>query len=242
MSATALPESMLLPAVRDSLLGKAEELGALVQPPLRRDEHPERELEERASRRWDWYRCIEDSVLDIANLLPAGTEDYEARKLFETLTKLRRAIEGDPAITDQRGLVSLACVQMLDVLGRMCRALEHTELEDPQQAGRFLFNRLAALPAAELAELLAVSARTIGTWKRGGSIRTHPRRVQLAAQLCTYLLPATTPTGILMWFRTPAEVLNGQSPLELMGQSEPTAATWTQLVDFARGARGQLAG
>lgn len=241
MSAVSLPEPVLPSTVREALLDKAEALEALVQPPASRDEHPDRELIERQEGRKAWYRSIEDGVLDITNLLPAGTEDYETRKLFEFLTELRRAIEADPGITDETGHVALACAKMLDVLARIERALEHTALEDPQQAAKYLFKCLETLSAPELAELLDVSTKTVGAWKRGGPIRMHPRRVQLVAQLCTYLRPATTPIGILMWFRNPADVLGGKTPLALLRSGEPAPGAWRQLVEFARGARGQLA-
>jgi hypothetical protein len=241
MSAIRLPESSLPSAWRETLLDKAEELEELVQPSASSDEHPERELDERRARRLAWYSQIEDQVLDIANSLPAGTEDYEARKLFEYLTELRRAIEADPETTDQTGKVALACAKMHDVLARMARRVEHTALEDPQQAAKYLFDHLAPLSASDFAKLLDVSTKTIGSWKRGGPIRTHPRRVQLVAKLCQYLLPATTPLGVLMWFRNPADILDGKSALELLQGGEPTPEVWSQLVDFARGARGQLA-
>jgi len=240
MGATSLPESMLSSSLRETLLDKAEELEELVQPAAARDEHPEREVSERRERRMKWYRQVEDSLLDLANALPAGTEDYEARKLFEFLTELRRAIEADPDTTDHAGSVGLACTKLKDVLARMARRLEHTYLEDPQNAASYLFEQLAPLSAAEFSELLGVSTKTIGVWKRGGPVRTHARRVQLVAQLCSYLLPATTPVGVLMWFRTPAELLDGESPLSLLNGAEP-GEIWARLVDFARGSRGQLA-
>ena len=239
MSAVSVSESASL---RDRLLSKAGELEGLVQPPASSDEHPERELEERKARRWGWYRTLEDGVLDLANLLPAGTEDYEARKLFEFLTELRRAMEEDLEVTDRSGHVALACAKMDDVLARMARRLEHTALEDPQRAAEYLFESLAPLSTSDIADLLGVSTKTIGAWKRGGPIRTHSGRVRLVAKLCCYLLPATTPLGFLMWFRASADLLAGKSPLELLGGGEPTPEAWNELVDFARGARGQLAG
>jgi hypothetical protein len=242
MSATSLPEPTLPANLRDSLLVKAEELEDLVQPPAREDERPGRQLTERQAQRWAWNRRIEDGVLDLVNLLPAGTEDYEARKLFEVLMELRRAIEADGGTTDELGHIALACAKMHDVLSRMSRAIEHTFLEDPRKAAKYLFENLAALSASEFTELLDVSTKTVGAWRRGGPIRMHPRRVQLVAQLCSYLRPAMTPIGILMWFRTSADLLDGRSPLALLQSGEPSPEAWTQLVGFARGARGQLAG
>lgn len=239
MTATLTPPGVDVP--REVLLEKTEKLEKLVQPSARRDEHPNRELEERRKRRMKWYRKIEDGVLDLANALPVGTEDYEARKLFEFLTELRRALESDPQLTDPKGRTELTCMKMLDVLYRMSRAIEHTRLEEPQTAAEFIFNALSSLPATDLSELLGVSTKTIGVWRGGGAVRTNTNRVKLVAKLCCYLRAATTPLGIMMWFRNQADLLGGRSPLDLIGEGEPDPNVWTKLVNFARGARGQLA-
>jgi hypothetical protein len=42
-----------------------------------------------------WYQRLEDAVLDLSSALPEGTEDYDARKLFEFLVAVRRAIAAD---------------------------------------------------------------------------------------------------------------------------------------------------
>lgn len=239
MSATASP--LAVDAPREALLEKTGKLEKLVQLPGRRDEHPDRELQERRGRRTKWYRKIEDGVLDLANALPAGTEDYEARKLFEYLTELRRVIEADQHMTDPKGRMELACMKMLDVLYRMSRAIEHTRLEEPQAAAEFIFSALPNLPVTDLAQLLGVSTKTIGVWRAGGPVRANTSRVKLVAKLCCYLRPATTPLGIMMWFKNQADLLGGRSPLDLIGEGEPDPNAWTKLVDFARGARGQLA-
>src|SRR4051794_35158025 len=77
------------------------------------------------------YRKVEDAVLDLANALPAGTEDYEARQLFLFLTELRRAIENE-------GDTALAAMRMADVARRLERRLAHAVLEHPDDAARYV--------------------------------------------------------------------------------------------------------
>src|SRR4051794_16526686 len=126
------------------------------------------------------YRKVEDAVLDLANALPAGTEDYEARQLFVFLTALRRAI-------DDGGDVALAAMRMADVARRLERRLAHAVLERPEEAARYVLAQLEALGATELARLLGVSTKTVGAWRAGRPVRQNVERVQLVAQLVSYL-------------------------------------------------------
>src|SRR3954462_8810887 len=107
--------ALLDPTTRESLRSKAELVEGLVERSV--DERPAvaEKLNSRRERRRDWYRRVEDAVLDLANTLPAGTEDYEARQLFVFLTQLRRAIDEDPKSTDKAGKVQLAAMRMADV-------------------------------------------------------------------------------------------------------------------------------
>lgn len=195
--------------------------------------------DDRVNRRWTWYRRLEDGVLDLSNSLPAGTEDYEARKLFEYLTQLRRAIQDDADAHDERGEVALASQRMRDVLRRLKRRVWLTALDDPAIAAKFVLRRLEKLPVTDVAELLGVSTRTVGQWRLGKSVRQNAERVTLVAKLLTYLVPTMTQTGVLLWFRARADQLDGQIPLDLLARGEPD--DYQRLVSFARAGRGQLA-
>src|SRR3954466_6604996 len=96
------------------------------------------------------YRKVEDAVLDLANALPAGTEDYEVRQLFLFLTQLRRAIEN-------QGDTALAAMRMADVARRLERRLAHAVLEDPDEAARYVLTQLDSLGVTAVARLLGVS-------------------------------------------------------------------------------------
>jgi hypothetical protein len=232
--------ALLDPTTRESLRSKAELVEGLVERSA--DERPstDEKRKERAERRSAWYQRIEDAVLDLANTLPAGTEDYEARQLFIFLTELRRAIEDDAKVTDKEGKVALAAMRMADVARRLDRRLEHSILEDPDQAARFVFEQLDAIGVTELSRLLGVSTKTVGAWRSGEPVRRKVERVKLVAQLVSYLRYTTTQTGLVMWFDNEADLLDGRSPLGLLNES--VSGAWEPLISYARGGRGQLAG
>jgi hypothetical protein len=220
---------------------KAEQVEELVSPPRsvrerRLETAPKEPLPQR---RWGWYQGLEDAVLDLSNSLPEGTEDYDARKLFEFLIELRRAITADPEASDERGEVELATIKMRDVVHRIGRRLEHNILDDPQSAARSVFTTLSSVGVGDLSRLLGVSTKTVNTWKAGGPVTRKADRVVVLAQLLTYLRSSMTPTGLVMWFDAPRHQLGGCTPLELLDENE--AAARETLVALARGARGQLA-
>ena len=194
-----------------------------------------------AERRMAWYQELEDAVLDLSNALPQGTEDYDARKMFEFLVGVRRAIVADPSGTDERGEIELKTIQLRDVVRRIGRRLEHDELDDANVAARAIFATLKGVPVTDLSRLLGVSTKTVNTWKAGGPVTRKTGRVVVLAQLLTYLRSSLTPAGLVMWFDAPRHQLRGRTPLQLLDEDGPAAAR-EQLVPLARGARGQLAG
>jgi hypothetical protein len=232
--------ALLDPGTRETLRSKAELVEDLVERSA--DERPtaEEQVAPRAERRRAWYRRIEDAVLDLVNALPAGTEDYEARQLFLFLTELRREIDADHEATDRSGRVALAAMRMADVARRMERRLQHAVLENADEAARYVFEQLDAIGVTDLARLLGVSTKTVGAWRSGNPVKQKVERVKLVAQLVSYLRYSMTQTGLVMWFGNPADLLDGRSPLDLLGDDVRTA--WEPLVTYARGGRGQLAG
>jgi hypothetical protein len=188
-----------------------------------------------AERRQRWYREIEDAVLDLSNVLPQGPEDYDARKLFEFLIELRRAVSDDPC--NHSGDVELATARMLDVVRRISRRIDHERLDDPQLAAASIFEAMSGVPARDLAKLLGVSQKTVGTWRTGGAVERNAARVIVVAQLLTYLRASMTPRGLMMWFEAARPQLGDQTPLELL--KRPADAR-EPLIALARGARAQL--
>ncbi len=188
-----------------------------------------------AERRQRWYREIEDAVLDLSNALPQGPEDYDARKLFEFLIELRRAVSDDPC--NHGGDVELATARMLDVVRRISRRIDHERIDDPQLAAASIFEALRGLPARDLGRLLGVSEKTVGAWRTGGVVERNSARVVVVAQLLTYLRASMTPRGLMMWFEAERPQLGGKAPLELL---ERPAEASEPLTALARGARAQL--
>lgn len=223
---------------RGILRHKAEHVRELIAPvrvgPVHDDVDAAREWRRRS------YAALEDAILDLSSALPQGTEDYDARKLFEFLVELRRAIDADPDMSDARGEVELRTLMMRDVLQRIERRLLHDELDDPRAAADFVFATLERVPAGDLARLLAVSTKTVGAWRAGRPVTRNGERVVVLAQLLSYLRASLTPVGIVMWFDAERDQLDGRTPLELLDRS--VASAREPLVSLARGARGQLAG
>lgn len=223
-----------------ALRHKAEQVEALVTPARSQLERsPETDGPSPAQRRWDWYQVLEDAVLDLSNSLPEGTEDYDARKLFEFLVGLRRAIDADPDALDADGEVDLATMMMHDVVHRIGRRLEHDELDDPRVAADSVFATLRGVGVGDLSRLLGVSTKTVNIWKAGGAVTRKATRVVVLAQLLTHLRASMTPVGLVMWFDAPRHQLGGHTPLQLLDEHEATARE--ALMSLARGARGQLA-
>jgi DNA polymerase/3'-5' exonuclease PolX len=233
---TATAESV----TREEVLSKTEHVEELVRDGV--DARPKAK-KTRSKRRLEWYRRVEDGVLDLFSVLGRAPEveaSYEMTQLFTFITELRHAIEADPDANDARGEVELTAKKMLDVVKRLERHVQHSILDYPDDAARYIFEHLDALDVTAQARLLGVSTKTVGAWKRGEPVKRNKDRVILLAQLLTYLRHSMTQTGVKLWFENTVDRLGGQAPLELLEMG--TAEASEQLIAFARGGRGQLAG
>jgi hypothetical protein len=225
---------------REEVLAKTEQVGELVRDGV--DARPKAQRA-RAKRRMDWYGRVEDGVLDLFNALGRAPEveaSYEMSQLFAFITELRHAIEADRDATDSRGHVELTAKKMLDVVKRLQRHVQHSILDYPDDAARYVFEHLDALDVSDQARLLGVSTKTVGAWRRGEPVKRNKDRVILLAQLLTYLRHSMTQAGVKLWFDNRVDRLDGKAPLELLEAG--TAEASERLIAFARGGRGQLAG
>jgi hypothetical protein len=225
---------------REEVLSKTEHVEELVRDSV--DTQPKAE-KSRAKRRLEWYRQVEDGVLDLFNALGRTREveaSYEMSQLFMFITDLRHAIESDFDAKDARGEVELTAKKMLDVVKRLERHVQHSILDYPDEAARYVFEHLDALDVTDQATLLGVSTKTVGGWKRGEPVKRNKNRVILLAHLLTYLRHSMTQTGVKLWFENKVDRLDGKAPRELLEAG--TAEASERLIAFARGGRGQLAG
>ncbi len=223
----------------DVLRAKVEHVEDLVTPPASEDEeHLGRGT--RAARRMAWYRGVEDAVLDLSNAMPEGLEDFDVRKLLESLVELRRLLDSDADASDPGGEVELVTLQTADIVQRIRRRLLHQRLDDPQVAAEFILRSLTGIPVGELATLLGVSTKTVSAWRHGGAVRQNTRRIVVIAQTLAYLRGSMSPRGAVMWFDAARDQLRGETPLQLLERD--AAAAHAALVELARGGRGQLAG
>lgn len=181
-----------------------------------------------------WVADLEDRVYALSSGLPEGTEDFDARRLWEMLHALRRA--ADSGSDDE---IELAAMMLGDVARRLGRRLLHDELDEPRAAADYVLRTLASVPAADLARLLGVSAKTVGAWRAGRPVTRNTERVVLVAHVITYLRSSLTAAGLVQWFAAPRHQLDGRTPLDLLdGDLAPAREA---LISLARGARGQLA-
>jgi len=223
----------------DTLRAKVEQVEDLVTPPASEDQRGLATKTSRAERRSTWYRGVEDAVLDLSNAMPEGVEDYDIRKLLESVVELRRLLEQDPEAQDPAGRVELVTMRAADIVRRIRHRLLQQQLDDPRIAVDYTFRTLPGIPASELAALLGVSTKTVTAWRQGGAVRQKPRRAVLIAQVLAHLRSSMTPRGVLMWFDAERDQIDGRTPLELLDQDEATA--YSALIGLARGGRGQLA-
>lgn len=85
----------------------------------------------------------------------------------------------------------------------------------------------------DLAELLAVTPRTVHRWSSQAGEPEH--RLQLVARLVAVLRHAWTPKGILAWFHRPRRDLDEKRPIDLL--DDPAAER--SLLSAARSSRNQ---
>lgn len=218
------------PARLEDLRDMARQLGVMLQP----DRVP-RAADARAA----WVAELEDRVYALSSALPEGTEDYDARRLWELLHALRRVSDAAPDGADPGDELELAALMLGDIARRLGRRLLHDELDEPQAAAAFVLRTLAAVPAADVGRLLGVSGKTIGAWRSGSRVTRNAERVVLVAHVITYLRASLSPAGVVQWFAAPRHQLGGRTPLEVLeGELAPARE---ELISLARGARGQLA-
>lgn len=232
------------PALYTALHEKAVQVEDLVTPPTSVEEKPPSAGSAKLStpeRRMQWHQRVQEAVLDLSVTFPEGVEDYDVRKLLEFTLELGRLIEADKDAGDPAGKVELATMRAADVVRRIQRRLLRQHLDNPAAALELIFGLFANVSVSEVARLLGVSTKTVGSWKQGSPVRQNEkrRRVVLLAQVITYLRDSMSPHGIVMWFDAERDQLGGRTPLEVL-ERDPNAAEL--LIGLARGSRGQLAG
>lgn len=224
----------------DALRAKAEQIEGLVTPPSSEDEEGAASDASRAARRMTWYRGVENAVLDLSSAMPEGVEDYDVRKLLESVVELRRLLEDDLEASDPDGEVELATMQTADMVRRIRRRLLQQRLDEPRAAVDFILRTLSGVPISKLAALLGVSTKTVTAWRQGRAVRQNVWRVVLVAQVVMNLRASMTPRGMVMWFEAERDQLGGRTPTQLLKDDE--AAAYSALIDLALGGRAQLAG
>jgi hypothetical protein len=231
-------------AEKEQLLERTEEIEEnldqmkLSQPLTEAPTNTERQAAYREN-----YRGVMNAILDLCHVLPEGTADYEARRLLEFLVALNSAITDDVDGTDAQGRIELTRIRMHDVVKRMERRIQHSALDNPQEAARFVLWKFADLKDGEVAELLGISTKTLSAWRAGRPIRNQVPRLTNLAQIVSYLQHSMTARGIALWLYSAQDHLDGRTPLDTLisGLEQPDASAVDAVKSLARGGRGQLA-
>lgn len=185
---------------------------------------------------------IIDRILDISNGMPEGVDDPGVARMLSRAVELQRAAAQDPDGSDPDWKVKEATRNLKDAVHMMERRLSRLRLDDPTEAASSVIKTLQGVEAQRVAKLLGVSPKTVSQWRGGkvATIKKAPGRVVFVAQIIRYLQSTWTPHGILAWFETPRQQLDGKAPLQLIDSEN--AEGWKKLRDLARGSRSQLAG
>ncbi|WP_205697467.1 hypothetical protein [Conexibacter sp. SYSU D00693] len=237
-----MPETLDPPITDEVLRERADELARELERHLAAQPEPSKDELERAARvtqRQAFFDAVRRAILAVARTPEWRAHDL-ARELLVLLEDFRDAIDDDPDATDPEWRQREALQRMLVVLRAMVRQLSHDAFDRPEEAARFVAQRLADVEVGEVARLLATTPRMVSTYRRGdvGQVRKNPNRITLVAQLVYELQWQMTPRGVLLWFDAPMPQLGGRTPRELL--DEDPAAHRRALMALARGGRAQL--
>ncbi|WP_249010369.1 hypothetical protein [Conexibacter sp. DBS9H8] len=146
--------------------------------------------------------------------------------------------EEDPV---RRRALRLALEQLRFLFARIAERAPVGEAEPAGAIARWLEATLAAVPQAQKAALVGVSPRTYQRWIAAGEAvhlgAEEERRLRVLARLVNQLRHSLTAPGVIDWFDTPRQDLDGAAPGELLGDPARLEA----LLGAAAASRGHVA-
>ncbi len=194
--------------------------------------------DERLARRQAFFGELRATSMNLA-ASPAWRAHDLTTELLLLVERLRDELADATDVTDPEWRVREVLQRMLVVLRTMVRQLMHNDIDRPEHAARFVAQALSDLGVGEVAELLGISPRMVGNYRKGevGQIRKNPARVTLVGQLVYELRGSMTSRGVLLWFDARTPQLGERTPRELLDADPATHRP--ALMAFARGARAQ---
>jgi len=185
----------------------------------------------------DWQRSLQDSLGDKRRLAGNGWLDLTndtLRRIAELDDDLH-VVDFDPEwVAEFRGLLLdiVRATQTKEPLDAYDKLLLNTEairhlLRDAvdghvrggeDNVGTMVEQLTQWLPRvsqAELAQLMGISTRQFQRW--AASSAAPSRRAQLVARLIAVLRRSWTPEGVVAWFYRARPSLNGQAPVDVLG-------------------------
>jgi hypothetical protein len=242
MAATLLEPPSTTEELRERAEGLAEEVAGQLAPieeatgpaPIAADQ----DRTARLASRMVFFESLRAAVRAIASSRVWSQHELKSELLL-LLERLRDELEADPDATDPGWRVREVLQRMLVVLQAMVRQLEHNELDRPELAAQFVARTLEDVEVGEVAQLLGTTNRMVTSYRNGdvSTIRKHPARITLVAQVVNELRGSMTPRGALLWFDARRPQLGGHTPRELIDEDPVTHRS--TLIALARGGRAQ---
>lgn len=177
---------------------------------------------------------VDKRLADLKPQLDAADLSVEQRAtLYSALVDVNTAMNGDPGDFDRFEAALVGIERVRHVVRDALDEFVGGANADRRQLLQELDRSLPDIRQADLADLLAITPRTIHRWASKAGEPEH--RLQLVARLVAVLRHAWTPKGILAWFHRPRRELDGKTPLELLDDPGSERA----LLSAARSSRNQ---
>ncbi|HEX5762377.1 MAG TPA: hypothetical protein VFY04_04570 [Solirubrobacterales bacterium] len=153
--------------------------------------------------------------------------------LYSALVDVSAAMNAEPGNLDRFEAALVGIERVRHVIRDALDEFVGGASADRRRLLQELERSLPGVRQRDLAELLAVTPRTVHRWSSQAGEPEH--RLQLVARLVAVLRHAWTPKGILAWFHRPRRDLDEKRPMDLL--DDPAAER--SLLSAARSSRNQ---
>lgn len=177
---------------------------------------------------------VEKRLNDLKPQLEAADLSLEQQAtLYSALVDVGRAMAAEPGDLDRFEAALVGIERVRHVIRDALDEFVGGASADRRRLLQELDRSLPGIRQVDVAELLAVTPRTIHRWSNQAGEPEH--RLQLVTRLVAVLRHAWTPKGILAWFHRPRRDLDGKAPIELLDDPSSERA----LLSSARSSRNQ---
>jgi hypothetical protein len=177
---------------------------------------------------------VEKRLASLKPQLEAADLSIEQRAtLYSALVDVNTAMNASPGDLDRFEAALVGIERVRHVIRDALDEFVGGASADRRRLLQELKRSLPDVRQADIAELLAVTPRTVHRWANEPGQPEH--RLQLIARLVAVLRNAWTSKGMLAWFHRPRRDLEGKTPIELLDDPGSERA----LLSAARSSRNQ---